>query len=65
MPKVYPDKATRYRAQAEQYRREAHLMDQGLLRSDKLAFADQWERLADAIDGRTKADPTKRAVNDP
>ena len=65
MLKVDPDKATRYRAQAAQCRDEARLLDQGVLRSDKLAFAGQWERLADALDGRTEVDLAKLVVNDP
>jgi hypothetical protein len=51
-------KAARYRAQAARYRFEADALRSGLSKSDKLAFAEQWESLADELDGgKGKTDP--------
>jgi hypothetical protein len=51
-------KAARYRAQAARYRFEANALRSGLSKSDKLAFAEQWESLADDLDGgKVSADP--------
>ena len=52
------EKAARYRAQAARYRFEASGLRSGLSKSDKLAFAEQWESLADELDrGKISADP--------
>jgi hypothetical protein len=51
------EKAARYRAQAATYRNEANIPGSGLSKTDKLAFAAQWERLADELDaGKIAAD---------
>lgn len=47
-------KASRYRAQAAQYRFEASILRHGPSRDDRIAFAEQWEGLADELDAQSE-----------